>query len=88
VLLLYGSANRDEQRFPRAAEYDPHRPNLNDHIAFGCGLHYCLGAYLARLDLRVVLEPDQEITHSSTISLRGLDHLMATVPADTSPGRS
>jgi len=31
---------------------------------------------------------DQEITHSSNLSLRGLDHLLATVPADPSPGRS
>lgn len=81
--------------FPRPDEYDPHRPNLNDHVAFGHGLHYCLGAYLARMELRVVLDllttrlpglrpmPGQEITHSSNFTLRGLDHLLATVSADT-----
>jgi cytochrome P450 len=93
--LLYASANHDPERFPRPNEYNPHRPNLNEHVAFGHGLHFCLGAYLARLQLRVALEllttqlpglrlvPDQEITHSSNITLRGLDHLLATVSADT-----
>lgn len=90
VLLLYSSGNRDEERFPRAAHYDPDRTNLTEHLAFGLGLHYCLGAYLARMELRVVLEvlttrlpglslvPDQPITYTSDLTLRGLDHLLAT----------
>jgi cytochrome P450 len=93
VLLLYASGNRDEERFTRPAEYDPDRRNLRDHIAFGYGMHYCLGAYLARMELRVVLDllttrlpglnlvPDQEIIHSANMTLRGLNHLMAAVPA-------
>jgi cytochrome P450 len=55
VLVWEGSANRDERAFP-----DPHRFDLrrdpNPHLAFGHGLHYCLGASLARLEMRVVFE--------------------------------
>ena len=55
VLLLYPSANRDERVFPRAAEFHVDR-EPNDHVAFGHGVHFCLGASLARLELRVMFE--------------------------------
>lgn len=55
VVIWNASANRDEQAFP-----DPYRFDLsrapNDHLAFGHGEHFCLGANLARLELRVLLE--------------------------------
>jgi cytochrome P450 len=55
VLLLYGSANRDDAEFDRAAEFDlDRRPER--HLAFGHGVHHCLGAALARLEGRVGLE--------------------------------
>jgi len=55
VLMLYGSANRDEAVFGRsAARFDPTR-HPNPHIAFGFGNHFCLGAALARLEAKVVL---------------------------------
>jgi cytochrome P450 len=54
VVMLYGSANRDEDVFgPTAEEFDVKR-NPNPHIAFGCGEHSCLGAQLARLEARVL----------------------------------
>jgi cytochrome P450 len=54
VVMLYGSANRDEDIFgPTAEEFDIAR-NPNPHIAFGCGEHSCLGAQLARLEARVM----------------------------------
>ena len=55
VMLLYPSANRDEAVFDHASEFDIRR-TPNDHVAFGFGPHFCLGANLARLELRLVLE--------------------------------
>jgi cholest-4-en-3-one 26-monooxygenase len=55
ILLLYGSANRDEGVFERPDELDVTRRH-NHHVAFGFGPHFCLGAHLARLELRVVFE--------------------------------
>lgn len=49
------SANRDESRFPDADRFDPARPAPSPHLAFGHGPHYCLGAPLARAELRVAL---------------------------------
>lgn len=55
ALLLVGSANRDERRYDRADEFDIHRDDVQ-HLTFGYGLHYCLGANLARLEGRVALD--------------------------------
>jgi len=55
LLLLYPSANRDEHVFDDPFRFDIRR-TPNDHVAFGFGPHFCLGASLARLELRVVLE--------------------------------
>jgi cholest-4-en-3-one 26-monooxygenase len=55
LLLLYPSANRDEAVFPDADTFDLRR-SPNEHVAFGFGPHFCLGASLARLELRVVFE--------------------------------
>ena len=55
LLLLYGSANRDERVFDDPDDYDVTRAN-NHHVAFGFGTHFCLGASLARLELRVLFE--------------------------------
>lgn len=54
MLLLNGSANRDETRFPDADHYDIHRKG--GHLSFGHGLHFCLGSALARLEARVAFE--------------------------------
>jgi cytochrome P450 len=55
VFMLYQSANRDEEVFDRADELIVDR-NPNPHVAFGIGTHYCLGANLARAEVRVVFE--------------------------------
>ena len=55
VLLLYPSANRDDNVFAQPDRFDVAR-SPNDHLAFGHGAHFCLGASLARLELRVVFE--------------------------------
>jgi len=56
LLMLYASANRDEAQFgPTADEFDVTR-SPNHHLAFGFGAHYCIGAALARLEIRILLE--------------------------------
>jgi cytochrome P450 len=55
VLIWEGSANRDERVFPRSMTFDIER-SPNPHLAFGQGVHYCLGANLARLEMRVLFE--------------------------------
>jgi cholest-4-en-3-one 26-monooxygenase len=66
LLLLYGSANRDPRAFDDPDTLDVTRSN-NRHVAFGFGTHFCLGAWLARLEIRVMFEellrriPDWEL---------------------------
>lgn len=56
VLLVMGSANRDETQFAAPERFDTTRGNARDHLAFGFGLHYCLGNLLAKLQTRIVVE--------------------------------
>jgi cholest-4-en-3-one 26-monooxygenase len=66
VTLWYGSANRDEDVFPHADRFDVGR-TPNEHLAFGLGHHFCLGANLARLEIQIMFEellrrlPDMEL---------------------------
>jgi cytochrome P450 len=55
VMPLLGSANRDERQFPRPDVFDVTR-DASGHLAFGIGVHYCLGAALARLEARIAIE--------------------------------
>ena len=55
MLLLYPAANRDPAVFREPHRFDAARAP-NDHVAFGIGAHFCLGANLARLELRVFFE--------------------------------
>jgi cytochrome P450 len=55
VVVWLGSANRDERQFPDADRFVPDR-TPNQHLGFGYGTHYCLGAPLARLEARVALD--------------------------------
>ena len=55
IMVHYGSANRDEEVFACPADYDPRREGLARHLAFGKGVHFCIGAPLARLELQIAL---------------------------------
>lgn len=85
MLLLNGSANRDERKFADADRFDIHR-SIGRHLSLGYGLHHCLGAALARLEGRVALDevlnrfPDWEVdtdraVQAKTSTVRGWESL-------------
>lgn len=88
VLILTGSANHDEAVFLQPERLDVRRANAREHLAFGWGRHLCLGAHLARMEMRVILEETirrlphlelvegQEWTYSRNISFRGPEHVL------------
>jgi cytochrome P450 len=89
ILLLFGAANRDERRYRNPDTFDIHRDNIS-HLTFGKGLHYCLGANLARLEGRVALDellnrwPEWNIDYDTarlapTSTVRGWEHLRMLV---------
>jgi cytochrome P450 len=75
ILLLNGSANRDERRFTDPDRVDIRR-NIGRHLSFGYGLHFCLGASLARLEGRIALDevlnrfPNWEIDWDNAVQAR------------------
>ncbi|MFZ4121233.1 MAG: cytochrome P450 [Caulobacterales bacterium] len=53
VLVRYGSANRDETKFKDSNDFHVDRDNAKEHLAFGAGIHHCIGAYLARKEMQL-----------------------------------
>jgi cytochrome P450 len=86
VLLLYAGANRDPQRYPEPDEFSLDRPRSRDHLAFGWGIHRCVGMPLAQLEIRVAvqevfarstwIEPAGEITWTSSTEPRHIPVLL------------
>jgi cytochrome P450 len=56
LLLLWGSANRDEAAFTEPDRLRLDRPSPRGHLAFGKGLHFCVGAALARTEARIAVD--------------------------------
>jgi cytochrome P450 len=94
VLVAYGSANRDAEVFEDPDSFRLDRRNDSPHMGFGAGIHYCVGAPLARLQGRVVLDcladrlptlrlPEQELRRVPTLMFRGFEEIY--VEWDPSP---
>jgi cytochrome P450 len=87
VLLLLGSANHDQYVFPEPDRIDLERENASRHLSFGLGIHFCIGAPLARLEAKIVLEeltsrlPEMRLTegqpfdYSANSTFRGPSHV-------------
>lgn len=69
TLLSYASANRDERVFPDPFRLDVTRPNASKHLAFGFGRHFCLGAHLARMEVRALFR--ELLGRLETVELAG-----------------
>jgi cytochrome P450 len=89
LLLMLAAANRDERRFEDPERFDIHR-EVGQHVTFGYGAHYCLGAALARMEARVALEevlnrfPEWEIDvenarRAPNTTVRGWDSMPAFI---------
>ena len=90
VLLMYGAANRDETVFDNPDRFDVTR-DPNHHVSFGFGTHFCLGASLARLEIRVMYEelvrrlPSIRVREGHELQwvpgafVRGIEHLPVTL---------
>lgn len=88
IIVIYGSGNRDDAHFPDAAKMDVRRDNARSHLAFGQGVHFCIGAALARLEGRIAFETllgrlrnirlmpgRNDFSHTPSFILRGLTKL-------------
>lgn len=88
LFLWLAAAVRDPAAFSQPDVFDLHRPDSARHLAFGKGLHFCLGANLGKLETQIAvaalaeryprlrLAPDQRLTFHPNISLRGPQVLM------------
>lgn len=90
VLMMFASANHDPAQFEQPEEFRPARRNVMQHVAFGTGAHFCLGAPLARMELEIMLQrtaarfpsmdlvPGQSFSYLPNTAARALSALMVT----------
>ena len=69
IFLNFAAANRQPETFAEPNTFDIFRPNANQHISFGKGIHFCLGAGLSKMEARIALE----VLTSTVPSLRLAD---------------
>ncbi|MFT5209800.1 MAG: cytochrome P450 [Flavobacterium sp.] len=85
VVLWYGAANRDPDIFPNPDTFNMHRDNVEKHIAFGHGVHKCLGSRIAKMQLRMAFErifdrfPNIHWTGKQKISPNALVHAISSL---------
>ena len=85
LVLWYGAANRDPDIFPDPDTFNMHRDNVEKHVAFGHGVHKCLGSRIAKMQLRMAFErifdrfPDIAWTGKQTISPNALVHAISSL---------
>lgn len=84
IFVRYAAANRDPAHFPDPDRFDVRRENASEHLAYGHGIHFCIGAMLARKEMLIAfrtllsrlddlqLAPNQTLTHKPNMLLRGL----------------
>ena len=99
VFLLWAAANRDPAVFRNPDSLDLNRKNMTEHLGFGHGIHFCIGARLARMEARIILEEllqstetfclegDSPPEHVSSIFVRRLNHLSIGLSATRNVGR-
>ncbi|WP_407343958.1 cytochrome P450 [Pengzhenrongella phosphoraccumulans] len=76
LLLVMGSANRDEAKFADGETFDIERPNAREHLSFGFGIHVCVGNMLAKLQARIALEEIVRLAPNLTlVEPEGIDFL-------------
>lgn len=92
MLVLYGSGNDDERRFECPRTFDASRGNVGNHVAFGVGIHRCIGASLARMEIRVAAKelikrvrniqlaiPVEQVTYLPTVATHSIASLPITL---------
>ena len=93
VVLWYGAGNRDPDVFPNPDNFDMHRNNVTKHLAFGHGVHKCLGFRVAKMQLEVAYEriferfPNIKWTGKQTIAPNALVHAISSLEVDLSGRR-
>jgi hypothetical protein len=93
LYIVLGSANHDDSVFPDACTFDIRRDRGRHHLSFGKGIHFCIGAPLARLQAEIVLttlarqapglslHPDQAFPYEENLATRSPKQLLLDVPA-------
>ena len=92
LLVLYASGNDDETQFACPRDFDLNRANLGKHVAFGVGVHRCVGASLSRMEIKVAAReisrriadirlaiPAEQIAYLPTVATRQIERLPITI---------